>query len=56
MELEGALGLVYMLRELVRPIRMFVGLYGTSERSQTKKVIFSPKSRKIVHELFDIPL
>ena len=55
MELEGVLGLVDMLREVVGPMRMFLGLYGTSQKSQTKK-IFLPKYCAEVYELFDIPL
>ena len=44
MELEGVLGLVYMLRELVRSMSMFVELQGTSQRSQEKKSFFCPIS------------
>ena len=40
MELEGVLGLVDMLHELVRPMRIFLELYGTSQKSQTKKLFF----------------
>ena len=40
MELEGVLGLVYMLRELVRSMRMFVEPYGTSLTSRKKKIFF----------------
>ena len=54
MELEGVLGLAYMLRELVRSMRMFVELQGTSQRSQKKsKCTISVHIRD---ELFDIPL
>ena len=56
MELEGVLGLVDMLRELVRPMRMFLGLYRTSQTSQIKKIIFSSKYPSEGYELFDIPL
>ena len=58
MELEGVLGLVDMLREPVRPMRMLLGLYGTSQKSQTKKYFFekSTESANIRDELFDIPL
>ena len=46
MELEGVLGLVLVLRELVRTMRMFVGLYDTSQRSQKKKTIFPQKKNR----------
>ena len=44
MELEGVLGLVVMLHELVRSMRMFVGLYNTSQKSQRKKSLFCEKT------------
>ena len=40
MELECVLGFVDILRELVRSTGMFLGLYGTSQTSQTKKAFF----------------
>ena len=48
-ELEGVLtvfGLVFMLPELVRPMRMLVGPYGTSQMSDkiVSKIMFSSKS------------
>ena len=44
MELEGVLGLVVMLRELVRPMRMLAELYSTSQTSQKKGIYFFCKN------------
>ena len=54
MELKGVLGLVDMLRELVRPKHMFLGLYGTSQKSQDKKYIFpkNPPNQRIYETNF----
>ena len=42
MELEGVLGLVDMLRELLRPMRMFLGLYDRLQTSTDILELFPP--------------
>ena len=56
MELEGVLGLVDMLRELVRPMRVFLGSAALHTDISGKKYLFSSKYTAEGYELFDIPL
>ena len=47
----GCFGLFYMLRELVRPMRMFLGFYGTSQTSQ-KKIYQNAENQRIYETNF----